>query len=96
MKNFSVKAMSQYSEQWLYSLWFKETRFYAIELSQDIFSHWIVTCTWGRYKTQGAGQSKTMECDDYDQALEIYHQEQTRRLKRGYVMQQENSQIEES
>ncbi len=88
--------MNQSSKQWLYSLWFKETRFYAIELSQDLFQNWIVTCTWGRYKTQGAGQLKTTECQNYEQALTIFHQEQSRRLKRGYVMQQENPQTEES
>ncbi len=88
--------MSQSSEQWLYSVWFKETRYYAIELSQDLFQNWIVTCTWGKYKSQGAGQSNSTVCDDYEQALTIYQKEQTRRLKRGYVMQQENSLTKES
>ncbi len=88
--------MSQSNEQWLYSVWFKETGYYAIKLSQDLFQNWIVKCTWGKYKTQGAGQSNSTVCDDYKQALTIYQQEQTRRLKRGYVIQQENSQVEKS
>ena len=78
------------TEQWLYSVWLKETRHYSIELSQDLFGNWIVKCTWGRDKTYGAGQSNSTVCDDYEQALAIYRKEQTRRIKRGYVMQQEN------
>ena len=78
------------TEQWLYSVWLKETRYYCIELSQDLFENWIVKCTWGRYLTNGAGQSNSTVCDDYQQALTVYQREQTRRVKRGYIMQQEN------
>ena len=83
------------NKQWLYSVWLNETRYYSIELGQNLFGNWIVKCTWGRYKTQGAGQSNSTVCGDYEQALAIYKKEQTRRIKRGYVLQRENSQVEE-
>ena len=76
------------TEQWRYSVWLKDTRYYAIELSQDLFQNWIVKCSWGRHQTHGAGQSNSTVCEDYEQALAIYRKEQIRRIKRGYIMQQ--------
>ena len=85
---------SDSSEKWLYSVWLKDTRYYGLELCQDLFGNWIVQSTWGRYQSYGAGQSRSTVCKDYQQALVVYQQEQARRIKRGYVLQQDNSQIE--
>lgn len=72
-------------EQWQYSSWLKDTRYYSIRLCQDIFGHWILIRTWGRSKTRGAGQSLTTECHNYQKALALFQHQQARRLKRGYV-----------
>lgn len=34
-------------EKWQYSSWQKDTRFYSLELCQDIFGNWIIKRTWG-------------------------------------------------
>ena len=34
-------------EKWQYSRWQKDTRFYSLELCQDIFGNWIIKRTWG-------------------------------------------------
>ena len=40
--------MYQYQlELWQRSFWKKDTRFYQIELCQDLFGNWIVKNTWG-------------------------------------------------
>ena len=75
------------TEQSLYSVWLKDTRYYSIELIQDLFGNWIVKCSWGRHKTNGAGRSKSTVCGNYEQALPAYRKEQTRRVKRGYTLQ---------
>lgn len=71
-------------EHWQSSSWIKETRFYSICLCQDLFGRWIVQRTWGRNQTKGAGQSLTTDCQDYQQGLTIFQQQQARRLQRGY------------
>ena len=73
-------------EKWLYSDWKKDTRYYGIDLCQDLFGNWIVKRTWGSSYTRGAGQSKYTVCTDYDEALVLYENQQQRRKKRGYVL----------
>jgi hypothetical protein len=34
-------------EKWQYSSWEKDTRFYLLELCQDLFGNWIIKRTWG-------------------------------------------------
>ncbi len=34
-------------ELWQQSNWQKDTRFYCLELRQDLFGNWIVKRTWG-------------------------------------------------
>ena len=72
-------------DNWQSSSWIKDTRFYSIRLYQNLFGDWIVQRNWGRNQTQGAGQSLTTNCEDYQQGLVIYQQQQARRLKRGYT-----------
>lgn len=74
-------------KQWQTSSWVKDTRFYSIRLCQNIFGDWIVQRTWGRNRTKGAGQSLTTDCENYQQGLAIFQQQQDRRLKRGYIKQ---------
>ncbi len=83
------------TEQCLYSVWLKGTRYYRVELSRDLFGNWIVKRSWGRNRTYGAGKSNSTVCNDYQQAVSVYQREQARRVKRGYVLQRENFQAEE-
>ncbi|MEL6441064.1 MAG: WGR domain-containing protein [Cyanobacteria bacterium J06621_8] len=82
----SLLTMQYQLKQWQYSSWVKDTRFYSIRLCQNLFGDWVVQRTWGRNMTQGAGQSLTTDCDNYQQGLAIYQQQQARRLKRGYIL----------
>lgn len=72
-------------EQWQSSHWSKGTRYYSIELCQDIFGDWVIRRSWGRNNTVGAGKLKTVVCENREEALEIYQKQRLGRLKRGYV-----------
>jgi predicted DNA-binding WGR domain protein len=71
-------------ERWLYSAWEKDTRFYRLELLQDIWGNWIVQRNWGSQMRRGWGQSKHWQCDNYIQALQLYQNQESRRQRRGY------------
>ena len=73
--------------QWLCSTWRKGTRYYSIELRQDIFANWIIKRNWGRDQTRGAGQSLTTVCQNYEEALKLFQQQNRHRHKRGYIQQ---------
>lgn len=34
-------------DKYLYSFWQKDTRFYIIELCQDLWGNWLLKKTWG-------------------------------------------------
>jgi predicted DNA-binding WGR domain protein len=70
--------------RWLYSAWSKDTRFYGLKLTQNIFGNWIVERNWGSQLHRGSGQSKYWECGSYEQALQLYRSQEHRRQRRGY------------
>ncbi len=72
-------------EQWQSCRWSKGTRYYSIELCQDIFGDWVIRRSWGRNNTVGAGKLLTITCYSREEALEVYEKQQARRTKRGYV-----------
>ena len=71
-------------DKWLQSKWQRDTRFYTLTLWQNIYGDWIITKTWGSAVTRGFGQSKDLDCPDYQSGLATYYKLQQRRQKRGY------------
>lgn len=71
-------------DKWLQSNWQRDTRLYVLTLCQDIYGSWIITKTWGSVLTRGFGQSKDLNCSDYQAGLKTYYKLQQRREKRGY------------
>ena len=77
--------MYQYQlELWQRSLWKKDTRFYQIELCQDLFGNWIVKNTWGSAVKMDFGRSNSITYPDYQTGLLQYQRQAIRREKRGY------------
>jgi hypothetical protein len=74
-------------EKWQHSAWRKETRFYSIELCQNLFGNWIVKRTWGSAVKRDFGRETYSICPDYQTGLQWYEQQQSRRQKRGYNLQ---------
>ena len=72
-------------ENWQSSRWQKGTRYYGIELCQNLFGDWVIRRTWGRNNTVGSGKLLTITCYSREEALEIYQKQQARRTKRGYI-----------
>ena len=72
-------------EKLQYSRWQKDTRFYSLELCQDIFGNWIIKRTWGSAVKLDFGRSNSTICPDYQTALLAYEKQLARRQKRGYI-----------
>ena len=71
-------------ELWQCSSFSKDTRFYHLELCQDIFGNWVIKRTWGSAVQRDFGRSNSIICPDYQTGLLWYEKQQTRRKKRGY------------
>ena len=69
---------------WQRSIWQKDTRFYIIELCQDLFGNWIVKKTWGSAVKIDFGRSSSIICPDYQTGLLWYEKLLVRRQQRGY------------
>lgn len=72
-------------QQWQRSIWQKETRFYRIELRQDLFGNWIVKKTWGSAVKLDLGRTNSIICPDHQTGLMEYKKQQIRRQLRGYI-----------
>lgn len=72
-------------ELWQRSIWQKDTRFYTVELCQDLFGNWIVLKTWGSAVKLDFGRSNSLVCPDYQTGLIEYQKHLLKRNKRGYT-----------
>lgn len=72
-------------DKWQHSSWKKNSRFYGIELCQDLFGHWIVKRTWGSNKRRGFGRSSHTVCQSFETASILFEKQESRRLNRGYI-----------
>jgi predicted DNA-binding WGR domain protein len=63
--------------------WVKETRYYPVELCQDLWGQWIVVKRWGRRGT-ALGQTRRVPCDSHSNAMRVLARIQRRRSQRGY------------
>jgi hypothetical protein len=60
------------TEKWQQSKWRKQTRFYTLTLWQTLDGVWTITKTWGSAVTRGFGQSKDLDCADYQAGQQTY------------------------
>ena len=70
----------------LYSTWQKNTRFYIIELCQDLWGNWLLKTTWGSTAKISFGRSISTICPDYETGVRLYHQAKKHRVSRGYEL----------
>jgi hypothetical protein len=75
--------------KWQHSAWKKNTRFYSIDLCQDLWGHWLIMRTWGSNRSRGAGRSTYTVCQNFETACNLYEKQKSRRLKRGYFALEE-------
>ena len=68
----------------LYSTWQKNTRFYSIELCQDLWGNWLLKKTWGSTAKRDFGRSISTICPDYETGVKLYHQAEKHCVSRGY------------
>ncbi len=68
----------------LQSVWQKDTRFYIIELCQDLWGNWLLKTTWGSAAKRDFGRSISTVCPDYETGVKLYYKAEKRRLLRGY------------
>ncbi len=59
-------------------------RFYAIEVTRDLFGAWLVVRRWGRVG-RGGGQCRVQSFDDPAQAEQVCRKLATAKLRRGYA-----------
>ncbi len=76
--------LSYQLDKHLYSSWQKDTRFYIIELCQDLWGNWLLKKTWGSAAKRDFGRSISTVCSDYEAGVELYNKAEKRRLLRGY------------
>jgi predicted DNA-binding WGR domain protein len=63
--------------------WEKETRYYQVDLCQDLWGQWVVVKRWGRRGT-ALGQTRRVPCGSHADALNLLARIQRRRRQRGY------------
>ncbi len=76
--------LSYQLDKHLYSSWQKDTRFYIIELCQDLWGNWLLRKTWGSATKRDFGRSISTVCPNYETGVELYYKAEKRRLSRGY------------
>ena len=75
-------------DQWIKQKWTTETRYYIVEVRQDMFGTWLVESTWGSRSTK-LGNNKQWHVDTHEKALSILESIKKRRIVRGYAIDQE-------
>ena len=63
--------------------WEKATRYYRVDLNQDLWGQWVLTKRWGRAGT-ALGQTRRVACRGYADGLNLLAQIERRRFQRGY------------
>lgn len=70
---------------WKSSFWRRKTRYYSIELRQNLFGEWIVVRSWGDI---GSKRGRQMEqvCDSFESANSAFNEAEKRRKVRKYQL----------
>jgi predicted DNA-binding WGR domain protein len=66
------------------SRWERDSRYYVLQLEQDLFGDWVLTRVWGR-KGTALGQLRRELAVSHEEGLVRLQKEETRRQGRGYV-----------
>lgn len=85
----AVDMLDHGSEPRHQSRWERATRYYVLQLEQDLFGDWVLTRVWGR-KGTALGQLHRELVDSHEEGLARMQKEETRRQGRGYVSTAEN------
>lgn len=65
--------------------WESPTRYYRLEIAQDMFGMWVITRLWkGRFSKKGS--KLTISTDDKDAALQWLDKIGKQRAKKGYTL----------
>ena len=75
--------MHYYPDQWITRRWETDTRYYAVEVCQDLFGEWLVKRSWGGQRNL-RGNSLTTYAEDHAHALTMLDGVAKRRRARGY------------
>ena len=67
----------------LHRRWERGSRYYQVEINQDLWGQWILVQRWGQRGTR-LGQTRRVPCDAYDDALHLLARIQRRRIQHGY------------
>lgn len=70
-------------ENWTVQRWYTSTRYYRVEISQDLFGNWLCRCQWGG-RGNRRGNNKTIVAGTYSDALTYLKGIGKRRQQRGY------------
>lgn len=63
--------------------WEKATRYYQVDVCQDLWGQWVLIQRWGRRRTR-LGQTRRIPCGSHAEALSLLTRLQRRRLQHGY------------
>ena len=67
----------------LHRRWVRGTRYYQVDVCQDLWGQWVLIQRWGRRGT-ALGQTRRVSCAAYADALSLLARIQRRRVQRGY------------
>lgn len=73
------------TSRWQRLQWVKDSRFYEVELQQDLWGQWVLTRRWGQ-RGSPCRHHSDLPCESYEQALESFQQAIQRRRQRGYEL----------
>ena len=65
--------------------WEKATRYYQVDICQDLWGQWVLIQRWGRRGT-ALGQTRCVPCAAYTDAMSLLARIQRRRVQRGYCV----------
>jgi predicted DNA-binding WGR domain protein len=63
--------------------WEKATRYYQVDVCQDLWGQWVLIQRWGRRRT-ALGQTRRIPCGSQAEALSLLARLQRRRIQHGY------------
>ncbi|MGB5635561.1 MAG: WGR domain-containing protein [Waterburya sp.] len=80
-----MRMNSYTSDRWKSSLWRRDTRYYTIELRQNLFGEWIVVRSWGDLGSK-RGRQLEQVCDNIKSAELVFKKAEKRRITRKYQL----------
>ena len=69
---------------WIRERWTTASRYYKVEIMQDLFGVWLVRRSWGGLMNH-RGNSLSTPAESYEHACALLAEVEKRRTQRGYV-----------